>query len=60
MATEMKDVYHITELKDKKSVWTRVGTAFINKDDSMNVYLNVLPLDGKLHIRDKKSNQERE
>lgn len=34
------------------SVWVKAGTAFINKDGSLNVYLDVLPLDGKLHVRE--------
>lgn len=39
------------EGNEKQSVWVRAGTAFVNRDGSMNVYLDVLPLDGKLHIR---------
>lgn len=34
------------------SVWVRAGSAWRNRDGSMNVYLDVLPLDGKLHIRE--------
>lgn len=34
------------------SVWVRAGSAWLNRDGSMNVYLDVLPLDGKLHIRE--------
>lgn len=34
------------------STWTRSGWAFVNKDGSVNVYLDVLPLDGVLHIRE--------
>jgi hypothetical protein len=34
------------------SVWVRAGSAFVNKDGSMNVLLDVLPLDGKLHVRE--------
>ena len=36
----------------KASVWIKAGIAFVNKDGSLNVYLDVLPLDGKLHIRE--------
>lgn len=35
---------------ERESVWVKAGTAFVNHDGSMNVYLDVLPLDGKLHI----------
>ncbi len=34
------------------SIWVRAGTAFVNKDGSLNILLDVLPLDGKLHVRD--------
>ncbi len=34
------------------SVWVRAGSAFVNRDGSMNVLLDVLPLDGKLHVRE--------
>lgn len=34
------------------SVWVRAGSAWVNKDGSMNVLLDVLPLDGKLHVRE--------
>ena len=34
------------------SVWVRAGSAFVNRDGSLNVLLDVLPLDGRLHVRD--------
>lgn len=34
------------------TVWVRAGSAWLNRDGSMNVFLDVLPLDGKLHIRE--------
>ncbi|MGV3625219.1 MAG: hypothetical protein ACO1OB_30680 [Archangium sp.] len=40
------------EDKEKKSVWVKAGSAFVNRDGSINVYLDVLPLDGKLHVRE--------
>ena len=33
-------------------IWIRAGTAFVNRDGSLNIVLNVLPLDGKLHVRE--------
>jgi hypothetical protein len=41
--------------KDKqqeKSTWVKAGSAWVNRDGSINVYLDVLPLDGKLHVRE--------
>ena len=37
------------------TIWTRIGTAFTNKDNSLNVVLDSLPIDGRLHIREVKS-----
>lgn len=48
---KMKIVYVITE-RDGKSFWNRVGVAFVNSDDSLNVKLESLPISGELHIRD--------
>lgn len=36
----------------RESTWVRAGSAWINHDGSINVFLDVLPLDGKLHIRE--------
>lgn len=42
----MKIAYSISERNDRK-YWTRIGVAFTNKDGSINVILNCLPIDGK-------------
>jgi hypothetical protein len=34
------------------TLWVRAGSAFVNRDGSLNVLLDVLPLDGKLHVRE--------
>jgi hypothetical protein len=44
-------VFSIRENKGG-SIWVRAGSAFVNKDGSLNVLLDVLPLDGKLHVRE--------
>ncbi len=44
-------VFSIRESKGG-SIWVRAGSAFVNKDGSLNVLLDVLPLDGKLHVRE--------
>jgi len=39
--------------KDGKAThWIRVGTAFPNRDQSFNLYLDVLPTNGKLQMRE--------
>ena len=49
-APKMLAVYSIRDT-DRGSVWTRCGRAYINRDGSMNVYLETLPVGGRLHIR---------
>src|SRR5260370_28014181 len=44
-------VFSIRENKGG-SIWGRAGSAFVNKDGSLNLLLDVLPLDGKLHVRE--------
>lgn len=38
--------------KDGSTFWMRVGTGFPNKDQSINLYLDVLPVNLKLQIRE--------
>ncbi len=48
----IKAVYSIVEHTSEDQHWIRVGTAFVNRDNSINVLLDCLPYDRKLHIRD--------
>lgn len=45
-------VFSIKDDGKGKSVWVKAGSAWKNRDGSINVYLDFLPLDGKLHIRE--------
>ncbi|MFO0601053.1 MAG: hypothetical protein U0228_37435 [Myxococcaceae bacterium] len=45
-------IKEVIENENKKSIWVKAGSAWANRDGSMNVYLDVLPLDGKLHVRE--------
>jgi hypothetical protein len=38
--------------KGDKSYWNRIGTAYLNQDGSYNIYLECLPRDGKVQIRE--------
>jgi hypothetical protein len=49
--TKMKVAYVITERGDK-TFWNRIGVAFTNRDGSINVKLDALPISGQLQIRD--------
>jgi hypothetical protein len=44
-------VFAIRSVKGQ-TIWVRAGVAFVQPDDSMNLMLDVLPLDGHLHIRE--------
>ena len=48
-----KEVFVMKE-KDDRTYFTKVGVGFYNKDGSMNLYLDALPMDGKLQLRDPK------
>ena len=56
---EVKDVYTIIK-NGEKAFWQKIGRAHVNKDGSWNVYLNALPLDGELNIRDPRPRGEAE
>jgi hypothetical protein len=56
MEAKIKAVFNIIDDggsgSEKKSRWIRIGTGFINKDNSLNILLDLIPLNGKLHVRD--------
>lgn len=48
-----KAVYTIVERGgDAKNLWLRIGIAFPNRDRSLNVLLDAVPVNGRLHIRE--------
>lgn len=48
-----KVVYTIIDKgPDRKGFFLRIGTAFVNRDQSWNVKLDAIPVNGTLHIRD--------
>jgi hypothetical protein len=55
--TKYKVCYVITERNDNK-YWNRIGVAFTNKDGSLNVKLDALPIGGQLQIRDYEPREE--
>ena len=62
MATETKVIYGIKEFKqagEDKSFWTRIGTAFVNQEGSMDLSFDYLPVDPKmtLQVRDLKEKE---
>ncbi len=51
MDAKMKIVYVITE-RNGRHYWNRVGVAFVNRDGSLNVKLEAVPVSGEFQIRD--------
>jgi hypothetical protein len=50
---KMKAVFTIIETGDPtKPIFRRIGTGFVNQDGSLNIFLDALPVTGKLYVRD--------
>ncbi len=46
-------VYTIIEKAGSdKGFWAKIGSAWINRDQSINIQLDALPVNGKLHVRE--------
>ncbi len=46
--------------RDGRKFWVRIGSAFRNRDGSLNAVLDAIPTNGTLHIRAFKPFSERE
>lgn len=54
----MKDVFTIIEKEGwDKPVWCKIGAAFDNRDGSLTLFLDALPVNGKLHVRERRAKQ---
>ncbi len=61
MSSERLDAFYIREVErdgTKESFWNRIGSAWINRDGSINVKLFLTPPDGKIHLRKPKVKPE--
>jgi hypothetical protein len=47
----MKCVYTIVD-RGGKSFWVRIGVGFTNRDGSLNLKLDAIPVNATLHVRD--------
>ena len=56
----MKDVFAIYDSRHagERSRWVRIGVAFDNKDGSINVLLDAVPLSGRLQVRPRAESAE--
>jgi hypothetical protein len=48
----MKAVYTIIDRGQGKSIWVRVGVGFTNRDGSLNLRLDAIPVNGTLQVRE--------
>lgn len=57
--SKRKIVYTIIETGEGRSIWRMVGAAFVNRDESLTVLLDALPVNGRLHIREPGEREEK-
>jgi hypothetical protein len=58
--SKVKIAYTVVERnKDGRKFWVRVGAAFVNRDGSLNVRLDAMPVNGELQIRDYQPRESR-
>jgi hypothetical protein len=50
--TTMKMVYTVVDRGQGKAIWVRVGVGFTNRDGSLNLRLDALPVSGTLQVRE--------
>jgi len=48
---ERLGVFTIIERENAKPFWRPIGSAFQNRDGSLNIYLDALPVNGRLNVR---------
>lgn len=57
---ERKEVFTVIDRgQNEKGWWVRIGSAWVNRDGSVNVKLDALPVNGTLHIRDPRTDEQR-
>lgn len=54
----MKDVFTVIRKEDwNQDVWRKIGAAFENRDGSLTILLDAVPLNGKLLVRERKTKE---
>ncbi len=54
----MKAVFTVVDRGAGKSYWTRVGVGFVNRDGSITLKLDAIPVNGTLQVREWESREE--
>ena len=52
ISKNMKSVYTVVDRGQGKSTWVRVGVGFTNRDGSLNLRLDAIPVNGMLQVRE--------
>ena len=55
----MKTVWTVLDRGQGRSYWTRVGVGFVNRDGSLTLRLDAIPISGNLQVRDWQEPYER-
>lgn len=58
ISPERKDRHGNVVRKEGDGLWSEVGRAYVNADDSITVYLEAVPVSGKLQIREPRLRRE--
>jgi hypothetical protein len=48
----MKVVWTVVDRGQGKSFWTRVGVGYVNRDGSLSLRLDAIPMSGNLQVRE--------
>lgn len=51
-ARPAKVVYTVIDRENGRSFWARIGGAWVNRDGSLTIRLDALPVNGVLQVRD--------
>jgi hypothetical protein len=54
----MKSVYTIVD-RGGKTYWVRIGVGYTNRDGSLNLKLDAVPVNATLHVRDWEPSENR-
>jgi hypothetical protein len=55
----MKVVWTVVDRGQGKSFWSRVGVGFVNRDGSLTLRLDAIPINGTLQVREWQEPYER-
>jgi hypothetical protein len=58
-AKNMKTVYTVVDRGPGRSFWVRIGVGYTNRDGSLNLRLDAVPVNGTLQVRDWEPNDRR-